>query len=280
MKRKVVKKNGRDKAFIGAIIGAVAGIAGNIIDGNKKRKAEELAFQQQQAAQTKADGYAQAQAMSAGLADQGYAKEYKKKVVLKGGGKVSSNKVSSAQKMSVGGRDKYQDGGVKKVNNTNNLVKQDYDKLVKRKDSLTNAKKDPRWYETSRDIQQKIDITDKYINSKSFDNVRKKFEEGGFMKSLIGTGGVGGAVSSSIGGLAGLAGSLFNKVSAPKMIQKSDGFSAEGTKKLTANDYQVDANGNPIVNPIVPNTIQPPNPQQYDRMELAKFGKRKRNTLK
>ena len=89
MKNRVVK---RDKAFIGAVIGAVGNIVGSAISANKKKKAEEKAFKMQQEEQYRQDSLAAAQAMTESYANQDYVDEYKKKVVLKNGGKMKMKK--------------------------------------------------------------------------------------------------------------------------------------------------------------------------------------------
>jgi len=110
MKRRVVKKNGRKEAFLGAIIGTVAGIAGSIISGKKQKKADELAFKQAQAEQNRIDGLQQAQALSSSYANQSYVDQYKDKVVLKNGGKMKvkavkkGDRIDTFKKYKVGGR--------------------------------------------------------------------------------------------------------------------------------------------------------------------------------
>lgn len=125
MKRRVIKKNGRNKAFIGAIVGAVAGIAGSLISAKKKKKADELNFKQAQAEQTRIEGVQQANAMTSSYADQGYTDQYQNKVVLKNGGKMKIKKgkkgdrIEYNKKFAVGGKKKdyreaYKAGGRKK----------------------------------------------------------------------------------------------------------------------------------------------------------------------
>ena len=87
MKNKVVK---RDKAFLGSIIGAVGGVIGSAIGAAKRRRAEEKAFKMQQEEQYRQDSLTAAQAMTQSYANQDYVDEYKKKVVLKNGGKMKT----------------------------------------------------------------------------------------------------------------------------------------------------------------------------------------------
>lgn len=111
MKNKVVK---RDKAFIGAVIGAVGNIVGSAISANKKKKAEEKAFKMQQEEQYRQDSLAAAQAMTESYANQDYVDEYKKKVVLKNGGKMKIKKNNYTDR--INHQKKYACGGRKKAN--------------------------------------------------------------------------------------------------------------------------------------------------------------------
>ena len=109
MKNKIVK---RDKAFLGSIIGAVGGVIGSAIGAAKKRKAEEKAFKMQQEEQYRQDSLAAAQAMTQSYANQDYVDEYKKKVVLKNGGKMKikqgnyTDRIKNQKKYVCGGRKK------------------------------------------------------------------------------------------------------------------------------------------------------------------------------
>jgi len=117
MEKRVLNKNGRDKKFIGAIVGTVAGLAGNLIGAKKRRKAEEADLKEQQAEQYKLEGIQQAAAMTSQYANQDYVDQYKNKVVLKAGGKMKAKKgnkgdrVEYNKKFAVGGRKKYEGGG-------------------------------------------------------------------------------------------------------------------------------------------------------------------------
>jgi len=101
MVRKQIKKNGRDKKFIGAIIGTVAGIASGLIGANKQRKAEDAAFAIKQGEQNRMDGLKAAQSMTSAYADQSYVDQYNKKITLKGGGKVAIK--DKIRKFALGG---------------------------------------------------------------------------------------------------------------------------------------------------------------------------------
>lgn len=111
MKNKVVKRN---KAFLGSIIGAVGGIIGSAIGAAKRKKAEEKAFKMQQEEQYRQDSLAAAQAMTQSYANQDYVDEYKKKVVLKNGGKMKIKKTNYTDR--INNQKKYACGGRKKAN--------------------------------------------------------------------------------------------------------------------------------------------------------------------
>ena len=111
MKNKIVK---RDKAFLGSIIGAVGGIIGSAIGAAKRKKAEEKAFKMQQEEQYRQDSLAAAQAMTQSYANQDYVDEYKKKVVLKNGGKMKIKETNYTDR--INNQKKYACGGRKKAN--------------------------------------------------------------------------------------------------------------------------------------------------------------------
>lgn len=111
----------RDKKFIGAAIGAVANIAGGIIGGAKRRRAERKARQANQrniAQQAEVENADRANALSQMYADQEYVDEFKDKISLKNGGKVKGkDRIKIAKKYAMGGRSK-------KVYGTNTPIKQ------------------------------------------------------------------------------------------------------------------------------------------------------------
>lgn len=107
MKNKIVK---RDKAFLGSIIGAVGGVIGSAIGAAKKRKA----FKMQQEEQYRQDSLAAAQAMTQSYANQDYVDEYKKKVILKNGGKMKIKETNYTDR--INNQKKYACGGRKKAN--------------------------------------------------------------------------------------------------------------------------------------------------------------------
>ena len=116
--RKIVKRDNRKKAFLGAIIGGIASIAGSAIGAAKKCKAEREKLKQQQIEQNQNDAKAQAQALTASVADQDYVDEYNKKVTLKMGGdkkfndRIKSNKTKSNRIFKCGGQKKAEMGSL------------------------------------------------------------------------------------------------------------------------------------------------------------------------
>jgi hypothetical protein len=116
--KKVIKTDNRKKAFLGALIGGVASIAGSAIGAAKRRKAEREKLKQQQIEQNQNDAKAQAQALTTAVADQDYVDEYNKKVTLKMGGdkkfndRIKSNKTKSNRIFKCGGRKKAEMGSL------------------------------------------------------------------------------------------------------------------------------------------------------------------------
>lgn len=116
--KKVIKTDNRKKAFLGALIGGVASIAGSAIGAAKKRKVEREKLKQQQIEQNQNDAKAQAQALTASVANQDYVDEYNKKVTLKMGGnkkfndRIKSNKTKSNRIFKCGGRKKAEMGSL------------------------------------------------------------------------------------------------------------------------------------------------------------------------
>lgn len=116
--KKVIKTDNRKKAFLGALIGGVASIAGSAIGAAKRRKAEREKLKQQQIEQNQNDAKIQAQALTASVANQDYVDEYNKKVTLKMGGdkkfndRIKSNKTKSNRTFKCGGRKKAEMGSL------------------------------------------------------------------------------------------------------------------------------------------------------------------------
>lgn len=238
MKRKVINENGRDKAFIGAAISAAAGLVGGIISGRKQKKAAEKAYRQQQEAQTQAEGYQQAAAMSAQYANQDYVDQYKEKIALKNGGKVSMKKkgndrVAVAKKFRCGGRRKASLGiddskGTKETDNTTNDNNENKDGGAAPEGNTNNIS----------------------VNS---------------------------IASSAIKGIGTIGSAIAKPAVSQKQVIKSAGFNYGAPKQgLAQNSYQVDANGNPV-NVVNTNPTNTATDEYGDRVVQAKMGMRKCN---
>lgn len=111
MKAIYIYKPKRQKAFLGAIIGAVGGIASSIIGANQQKKANEAALKEQQ----KQHNINQINSLIQASQDRAYIDAYKDRISFKCGGKkkaklgtnVSSNTNNDRLKMyKIGGRKK------------------------------------------------------------------------------------------------------------------------------------------------------------------------------
>ena len=109
------KKVKRDKAFLGAIIGAVAGIGSAIAGGIMSKHSAEKAQRQQQIAQNRKDTYSMAQNLSNSYGNQEYVDEFNKRVTFKKGGKMNTkyDRLIREKKFACGGRKKACGGRVK-----------------------------------------------------------------------------------------------------------------------------------------------------------------------
>lgn len=114
MIRKKVKRN---KAFLGAIIGAAAGIGSSIIGGIMNKNSSEKAQRQQQIAQNRQDTYTMAQNLSNAYGNQEYVDEFNKRITFKKGGKMNtkSDRIVREKKLACGGRKKATCGTRKKA---------------------------------------------------------------------------------------------------------------------------------------------------------------------
>ena len=114
MIRKKVKRN---KAFLGAVIGAVAGLGSSIIGGVMGKNSAEKAQRQQQLAQNRQDTYTMAQNLSNAYGNQEYVDEFNKRVTFKKGGKMNTkgDRLVREKKFACGGRKKNTCGGRSKA---------------------------------------------------------------------------------------------------------------------------------------------------------------------
>lgn len=114
MIRKKVKRN---KAFLGAIIEAVAGIGSSILGGVMNKNSSEKAQRQQQIAQNRQDTYTMAQNLSNAYGNQEYVDEFNKRVTFKKGGKMNTkgDRLVREKKFACGTRKKAACGTRKKA---------------------------------------------------------------------------------------------------------------------------------------------------------------------
>lgn len=267
MKKKVVKRN---KAFIGAIVGAVGGIAGSLIGGAKKRKQEAAQLKQQQEEQNKQETYAQAQAINSGIADQSYVEDYQKKVTLKMGGKrdftdrVYRNK-RTAQVTGLMNRRKKAELGTES-NVEKKWTKDDTSSLISGVGTgISNA------ISAANGVQQPLQNNVNTLSALAATQNNNKIAQDAKNKRVIASGqtdvadntagkkyitsatarygtkrkkaGFGAEAGSAAGGIGSLVGSLFQKTDAPKQVKKAVGFSTSAPKiGLQKPDYQNNPN--------------------------------------
>lgn len=295
MKRKVINNNGRDKAFLGAAIGAVGNLVGGLISKRKQKKAAEKAYRQQQEEQTRSEGVQQAQAMSAQYANQDYVDEYRKKITLKNGGKVNmknnnNDRISIAKKFKCGGRKKSSLGSeiVSDIKNIgqefrgDNLGNTIVDVINGISSGITDNSNKPaytgnlqststtsNYINSAKEIANTAEIRKQQRTSAAKYDTNKKFACGGRRKGMFGVG-------SAIGGISNVIGAATQSTTPQKQIKKADGFSYNAPKiGLEQNSYQTDANGNPI-NAINTNNAANDNNIYQDRLSQAKMGCRKK----
>lgn len=295
MKRKVINNNSRDKAFLGAVIGGVANITGGIISKRKQKKAQEKAYRQAQEEQTKQEGFQQAAAMTSQYANQDYVDQYKDKITLKNGGKVSMNnkysdRITRAKKFACGGRKKANFGStilgeIKNIgqefqgDNLNNNINSIASGITSAVSG--NGVKNPSSSNMSvADVATTQNIaTNKEIARKADETKQRKTtaaKYGTRKKALFGIG-------SAISGIGNMIGSATQSTTPQKQVKKSVGFSYAAPKTgIEQNSYQTDNNGNPTTTVDVntdgtqPTANVTTNNQYRDRVNISKFGMRKR----
>lgn len=86
------KRYNRDKAFLGALIGAGISLVGTGISSIMNKNSSNKQLKEQQRQQNKNDTLAMAQNLSAGYLDQDYIDDFKNKVTFKNGGVMKNNK--------------------------------------------------------------------------------------------------------------------------------------------------------------------------------------------
>ena len=255
MKKVVVK---RKKAFIGAAIGAVTGIAGSLFGAAKKRKQERAMLKQQQEEQNKIETYQNAQALSSGVADQSYVEDYQKKVTLKVGGyadRTKSKKKIVNRIYRCGGRKKAElgtDAGSK-------WTKQDTGDLITGlsvgiQNGLSAATGTPtntvpQFTSSNAKTLQNNQLAQEAKNKRIVDSDTVQPTAGNkyaiASTARFGTrrkAAIGAEIGAAAGGVGSLVGSLFQSTAAPKKVKKAVGFSSSAPKVgIQKPDYQQNA---------------------------------------
>lgn len=291
MKKVVVK---RKKAFIGAAIGAVSGIAGSLFGAAKKRKQERAMLKQQQEEQNKIETYQNAQALSSGVADQSYVEDYQKKVTLKMGG--YSDRTKSKKKIvnriyRCGGRKKAElgaDSGTKwNKTDTENLI----NGLSAGIQNGINASAGnynpatPQITKSGATTLQNNKLAQDAKNKRIIDSNTAQPAAGNKYSTAstarFGTrrkAAIGAEIGAAAGGVGSLVGSLFQSSTAPKQVKKAVGFSSSAPKVgIQKPDYQQNAvNGEQIVDGNIVNGANPTNDVYKNRTDAYRCGGRKR----
>lgn len=282
MKRKVINKNNRKKAFIGAAIGTVGNLAGGIFGAYKQKRAQKKAYRQAQKEQTQNEGFQQVQAMSAQYANQDYVDEYRNKITLKNGGKVNMKKkgndrIVMAKKLACGGRKKAGLGseiandfkgdnlgntivgiinGIASGINNNYASKPNYTSNLQSTATTTN------YINNAQEVARNAEQLKQQRTTAAKYGTRKSCACGGRKKALFGIG------------------AAFQSTTPQKQVKKSAGFSYEVPKTgIEQNSYQTDANGNPLNAVNINNAAQPTTngTNTYnDRMNMARMGTRRK----
>lgn len=291
MKKVVVK---RKKAFIGAAIGAVTGIAGSLIGGAKKRKQERAMLKQQQEEQNKTETYQNAQALSSGVADQSYVEDYQKKVTLKMGGyadRTKSKKKIVNRIYRCGGRKKAELG----TDTGSKWTKQDTGDLITGlstgiQNGLSIATGTPintvpQFTPSNAKTLQNNQLAQEAKNKRIVDSNTVQPTAGNKYSTAstarFGTrrkAAIGAEIGAAAGGVGSLVGSLFQSSTAPKQVKKAVGFSSSAPKVgIQKPDYQQNAgNGEQIVDGNIVNGANPTNDVYKNRTDAYRCGGRKR----
>lgn len=291
MKKVVVK---RKKAFIGAAIGAVSGIAGSLFGAAKKRKQERAMLKQQQEEQNKIETYQNAQALSSGVADQSYVEDYQKKVTLKMGG--YSDRTKSKKKIvnriyRCGGRKKAElgtDAGSK-------WTKQDTGDLITGLSvgiqngfsaaAGTPTNTVPQFTPSNAKTLQNNQLAQEAKNKRIVDSNTVQPTAGNKYSTAstarFGTrrkAAIGAEIGAAAGGVGSLVGSLFQSTAAPKQVKKAVGFSSSAPKVgIQKPDYKQNAgNREQIVDGNIVNPANPTNDVYKNRTDVYRCGGRKR----
>lgn len=101
MKPKNIKRN---KAFLGAVIGAVGSIASSAIGSYLSAKQQKEANEKALAEQNRQNALATAQNLNEAYADQSYIDDFNKRITFRAGGKLNLRGYDRIEVMKMGGR--------------------------------------------------------------------------------------------------------------------------------------------------------------------------------
>lgn len=105
----------RRKAFLGALVGGLVGVAGSAISGVMSKKAAEKQAREQRINQNRRATYEMAANLTNAYSDEDWSDELKNRVTFKQGGKMKKQKFNSTDRLAVA--KKFKCGGRKKAEN-------------------------------------------------------------------------------------------------------------------------------------------------------------------
>lgn len=252
----------RKKAFIGAVIGAAASIAGGIIKGAKQKKAQERQQAEAQAAQDHKDALQNARALTSSYANQDYVDQYNDKLTLKCGGRVRTKAnfgAEFAEALPGLGNLFGAVTGVEGMGNLGATIGSNIATNQQTNDNIRIAQEAER----NKQIRQ-LNKTSNNITIPMTQNARNRFIEkyacGGRKKAWIGA--AIGAAGSLIGGALGDKGN--------KQVQvKQDDQAAYSAPKIGIERPEWINNDGSVIN-------QSPQPVYQDRLRTFRYGGRRR----
>lgn len=101
MKIKNIKRN---KAFLGAVIGAIGSVASNALSSYLSAKQQKEANEKVLVEQNRQNAFATAQNLSEAYADQSYVDDFNKRITFRAGGKLNLRGYDRIEVMKMGGR--------------------------------------------------------------------------------------------------------------------------------------------------------------------------------
>lgn len=96
--------NKRNKAMLGAVIGAIGSIASSAIGSYLNAKQQEKANEEALAEQNRQNALESAQNLSNAYADQSYVDDFNKRITFRAGGKLNLRGYDRIEVMKMGGR--------------------------------------------------------------------------------------------------------------------------------------------------------------------------------